>query len=73
MRQSRGSWWWAQMSFIFVYLVLGFGSVLISVALSNPFSGWVKTAIRISVFLVVFYLIEIRVEITPVKEGEIFE
>lgn len=59
---------WFKIRLTLAYLGLGVGSALIAVNLSHPFGEPGKTIIKLTVFLGILYLIEIKVERTPVKE-----
>lgn len=71
MRRSRGSWWWAQISRVLVYLALGIVSGGLAVWVSSRFSHPLRLFVLVITWILGVLVIDIRVRWEPVTEEEI--
>lgn len=78
MRESRGSWWWAQITRVLVYLALGVVSGGIALWVSSawlPFAEpiRVRNVVLVLTWILGALLIDVRVKSVPVSEEEVPE
>ncbi len=70
MRESRGSWWWAQLMRVWVYLALGIVSGGLALWVGSKYPPPIRAGIIILSWILGMLVLDIRIESEFVTDKE---